>query len=129
MRARFSTFMIRSSWRFLLSWVSWSLLFRLSICFWIPMTGRESELRPTAAAEVFTPAILQHSATQFTYLVGPLVLLLLPIRLIQLVLQLPLQVLLGVHNVQVFIIVMIPLIFILTAAADVIKYLPQLVMF
>lgn len=59
-----------------------------------------------------------------TYLVGALILLLLPIRLIQLVLQLPLQVILSVHDVQVFIVMMISLIFIFTAAADVIKYLP-----
>ena len=58
---------------------------------------------------------------------SPLILLLLPIGFIWFVLQLPLQVLLGVHNVQVFIIVMIPLIFILAAAADVIKYLPQFI--
>lgn len=64
-----------------------------------------------------------------TNLVGPLILLLLPIRLIQLVLQLSLQVFLSVHDVQVFIIVMIPLIFILAAAADIIKYLPQFIVF
>lgn len=64
-----------------------------------------------------------------TDLVGPLILLLLPIRLIQLVLQLSLQVFLGVHDVQIFIIVMIPLIFILAAAADIIKYLPEFIMF
>lgn len=98
------------------------------------MAGRESELRPRAAAELGSTACLAsqqfcHALLALTNLVGPLILLLLPIRLIQLVLQLSLQVFLSVHDVQIFIVVMIPLIFILTAAADIIKYLPQFIVF
>ena len=93
------------------------------------MSSDPEQQQSWAAQPTWHPADSAALCHPLTYLVGALILLLLPIGLIQLVLQLPLQVLFSVHDVQVFIVMMIPLIFIFTAAADVIKYLPQFIMF
>lgn len=82
-------------------------------------------ISPLASSRTRRPPLVQ---TPFTYLTVSVALILRGIGLVEFVLQLSDQIILRVHDIQVLVLVTVPLVFLLLAgAADVIEDLPQLV--